>query len=307
MGRADPARGFFAGCIQQTRPPLLKAELRSPALPLSRVPIVEDAQRKMHNSVYQLGAFWVLFAVLGKMLATCSIEQALWHELDSRFVRGLRWVKKRRSKYSEYSIKLNGGSCFWVLRRVERRALCSNQLRPDNFSLLSRVSANMSYASANLNTNTSALPDAHIKATTDPDKARKERAKDKLHKAEAEGEHLWAVVQEKLFQPAVAGGLFSVEYRSDYKVIGSSVVGTLLLLGAEGSMAEAYLQTEEGQREKRRAQEEGSALYRQTRESMWVSLVAWVTSPTFTGTTLSGIAAMSLESLPEPPHCLLPK
>ncbi|PVF97486.1 hypothetical protein CPB86DRAFT_785788 [Serendipita vermifera] len=141
----------------------------------------------------------------------------------------------------------------------------------------------MSYASANLNTNTSALPDAHIKATTDPDKARKERAKEKLHHAEAEGEHLWEVVKEKLFQPAVAGGLFSVvnlgvigglgylfytqpEYRSDYRVIGSSVAGTLLLLGAEGSMAEAYLQTEEGQREKRRAQEEGSALYRQTRE-----------------------------------------
>lgn len=56
------------------------------------------------------------------------------------------------------------------------------------------------------------------------------------------------------------------EYRGDYKVIGSSVVGTLLLLGAEGSMAEAYLQTEEGQREKRRAQEEGSALYRQSKE-----------------------------------------
>jgi hypothetical protein len=61
-----------------------------------------------------------------------------------------------------------------------------------------------------LNTNSGVLPDANVKVTTDPDKARKERAKDRLHKAEAEGEHFLQVVKDKLFQPAVAGGLFSV-------------------------------------------------------------------------------------------------
>jgi hypothetical protein len=55
-------------------------------------------------------------------------------------------------------------------------------------------------------------------------------------------------------------------YRTDYKVIGGAAAGTLLLLGAEGVMAESYLQTPEGQREKQRAEDEGSALYRQTKE-----------------------------------------
>jgi hypothetical protein len=67
----------------------------------------------------------------------------------------------------------------------------------------------MSYVTSNMNTSSTVLPDASAKVT-DPDHARKERAKDKLHKAEAEGSHLWAVTKEKLFQPAVAGGLFSV-------------------------------------------------------------------------------------------------
>lgn len=56
------------------------------------------------------------------------------------------------------------------------------------------------------------------------------------------------------------------QYRNDYKVIGGSLAGVFLLLGAEGAMAESYLQTTEGQREKQRAKDEGSALYRQTRE-----------------------------------------
>jgi len=141
----------------------------------------------------------------------------------------------------------------------------------------------MSYISANVNTNSSVLPDANVHASTDPNKVRKEQAKDKLRKAEAEGSQLWATTKEKLFQPAVAGGLFSVvnigvigglgylfyttpAYRSDYKIVGGSAAGLLVLLGAEGVMAESYLQTEEGQREKQRAEEEGSALYRQTKE-----------------------------------------
>jgi hypothetical protein len=68
----------------------------------------------------------------------------------------------------------------------------------------------MAYASGNVNTNTGGLPDVNAKLTTDPDKARKERAKDRLHHYEDEGNHLWAVTKDKLFQPAVAGGLFSV-------------------------------------------------------------------------------------------------
>lgn len=68
----------------------------------------------------------------------------------------------------------------------------------------------MSYASANLNTHSSALPDVNAKVTNDPNKVRKEQAKDKIQHYEQEGSHLWAVTKDKLFQPAVAGGLFSV-------------------------------------------------------------------------------------------------
>jgi len=68
----------------------------------------------------------------------------------------------------------------------------------------------MSYISGSVNTDSAVLPEATVKVTTDPDQARKERAKEKLRKAEAEGSQLWATAKEKLFQPAVAGGLFSV-------------------------------------------------------------------------------------------------
>lgn len=55
-------------------------------------------------------------------------------------------------------------------------------------------------------------------------------------------------------------------YRSDHRIIGGAAAGSLVVLGIEGAVAESYLQTPEGQREKARAQEEGSALYRQTKE-----------------------------------------
>lgn len=69
----------------------------------------------------------------------------------------------------------------------------------------------MSYASANLNTNSAVLPDVHASVTSgDSARAREQRAKDKLHQAEAEGSQLWATAKDKFFQPAVFGGVFSV-------------------------------------------------------------------------------------------------
>ena len=66
----------------------------------------------------------------------------------------------------------------------------------------------MSYASAN--TNSAIIPNT---VSTDSSKAREQRAKDRLHKAEAEGSQLWATTKEKFFQPAVFGGVFSVGER----------------------------------------------------------------------------------------------
>lgn len=68
----------------------------------------------------------------------------------------------------------------------------------------------MSYASANVQPSHGALPDVNARITTDPDKARKERAKDHLRKAEDESVQLWDTIKDKVFQPAFAGGLLSV-------------------------------------------------------------------------------------------------
>jgi len=90
-------------------------------------------------------------------------------------------------------------------------------------------------------------------------------------------------IGDKVLQPAVAGGLIGLMnvgllgyagylfytrpgYRSDYRIIGGTVAGGLALLAAEGALTEAYLETPEGQQEKQRAQEEGAAIYRQTKE-----------------------------------------
>ncbi|CAG7854845.1 SubName: Full=Uncharacterized protein {ECO:0000313/EMBL:CCA72283.1} [Serendipita indica DSM 11827] len=123
----------------------------------------------------------------------------------------------------------------------------------------------------------------HLTASTDPDKVRKERAKDRLRKAEEEGKDFWALTKEKVLQPAVAGGLVGIlnlgvigglgylfytepQYRSDYRTIGASAAGVLVLLTAEGAYADSVLNTPDGARLRQEAEEEGSHLYRQTRE-----------------------------------------
>jgi hypothetical protein len=129
------------------------------------------------------------------------------------------------------------------------------------------------------------------------------------------------------------------QYRTDYKVLGGVAAGGLVILGIEGAVAESYLQTPEGQREKERAEQEGSKLYLQTKEivlrpgvfggilgvgtfsffrtrnihadlsfqSTLVSLVVSDTSDIRTGTSPPGTAATLLESPLELLPCLLDK
>lgn len=54
--------------------------------------------------------------------------------------------------------------------------------------------------------------------------------------------------------------------RTDARAIGTAAATAFALLGAEGALAEAYVQTDAGKKEKARAKKEGAALYRQTRE-----------------------------------------
>jgi len=56
------------------------------------------------------------------------------------------------------------------------------------------------------------------------------------------------------------------DLRSNSRVIGATAAGALLLMGAEGFVAEAYRTTEAGRREEKRAKEEGASLYKQTKE-----------------------------------------
>ena len=49
-------------------------------------------------------------------------------------------------------------------------------------------------------------------------------------------------------------------------MLGISAAGALVILGAEGVLAEAYRNTPQGREEERRAREEGAALYKHTRE-----------------------------------------
>lgn len=54
--------------------------------------------------------------------------------------------------------------------------------------------------------------------------------------------------------------------RKDAKAISATVAGALAILSAEGFAAAKYAQTPAGQAEAQRAKEEGSILYRHTRE-----------------------------------------
>jgi len=114
-------------------------------------------------------------------------------------------------------------------------------------------------------------------------RSRKEKAKEELGKAEAEGHHLYELAKQQILRPGVAGGLLGVlnlglltsasyhlytrpELRSDARVLGGTVAGALVILGAEGLLAEAYANTDAGRDEAERAKREGAAVWRHTKQ-----------------------------------------
>jgi hypothetical protein len=54
--------------------------------------------------------------------------------------------------------------------------------------------------------------------------------------------------------------------RNDAKVLGSTAIGAIVLLSAEGALANAYAKTEAGRKEASRAKLEGALLYRHAEE-----------------------------------------
>lgn len=114
-------------------------------------------------------------------------------------------------------------------------------------------------------------------------KAYKGRVKRDFDAAERRGLSLWENMKDKLLRPGVAGGLLGVvnigllgtlgyklytepHLRSDRRLLGWSATGALVVLGAEGFLAEAYRNTPEGAEEERRARAEGTAVYRHVKE-----------------------------------------
>ncbi|KAH7099283.1 hypothetical protein BKA62DRAFT_710530 [Auriculariales sp. MPI-PUGE-AT-0066] len=113
--------------------------------------------------------------------------------------------------------------------------------------------------------------------------SRKDKAKRAYGRAEHEAETLWFRAKNQLLRPGVAGGLLGLvnvgllatasysfytdpALRRDRRAIGGTVVGALVLLGAEGWLAESYAKTEAGQREAQKAREEGAYVYRRAHD-----------------------------------------
>ncbi|KAG8935404.1 hypothetical protein FRC01_000010 [Tulasnella sp. 417] len=112
---------------------------------------------------------------------------------------------------------------------------------------------------------------------------RSKEIKKKFEEAEEEGLELWAEVKERMLRPGTLGGLIGIvnvgligaagyelynkpHLRSDTRALATAGISGLILLGAEGYLAEAYRKTAAGQEEERRAREEGAALYRRTKD-----------------------------------------
>ncbi|RSH85310.1 hypothetical protein EHS25_005117 [Saitozyma podzolica] len=116
------------------------------------------------------------------------------------------------------------------------------------------------------------------------------KGKEYAKKAEKEFEEVesrlapyWEKTKDVVLRPGTLGGLMGVvnvgllgtigyfaytrkDQPWDRRIVGGAVAGTLALFGAEGYVAESYLQTPEGREEAERAKQEGSKLYLQAKE-----------------------------------------
>ncbi|KAF8493610.1 hypothetical protein JB92DRAFT_3084920 [Gautieria morchelliformis] len=125
-------------------------------------------------------------------------------------------------------------------------------------------------------------PDSEDDSQEDSE-SHKKAARKNISRVEQRSSQLWERFKEQLIRPGVAGGLIGVvnvgllgtlsyqlytqpHLRTDSRVLGGSAAGALIILGAEGALAESYRNTAQGREEERRAREEGAALYKHARE-----------------------------------------
>jgi len=93
----------------------------------------------------------------------------------------------------------------------------------------------------------------------------------------------WEKTKDVVLRPGTLGGLMGVvnvgllgtlgyfaytrrDQPWDRRIVGGAVAGTLALFGAEGYVAESYLETPEGRAEAERAKREGSHAYNRAKE-----------------------------------------
>jgi hypothetical protein len=111
------------------------------------------------------------------------------------------------------------------------------------------------------------------------------KARAEFNEAETAAARYYAKSKEVLLRPGVLGGLLGVanvgiisalsyaayqrrEFAWDRRIVAASVAGTLALFGAEGVLAERYLDTPEGRAEAERARQEGSRVWLHTKETV---------------------------------------
>jgi len=114
------------------------------------------------------------------------------------------------------------------------------------------------------------------------DKAKK-RFYDTVEDAEEEAPQLWDQAKERILRPGTLGGLVGLvnvgligafgyqlynkpHLRSDTRALATAGVSALVLLGAEGLVADAYRNTDAGRAEEKKAREEGALWYKKTKD-----------------------------------------
>jgi hypothetical protein len=112
----------------------------------------------------------------------------------------------------------------------------------------------------------------------------KRRNRGRTQEVDSKAFDLWQYIKTQVFHPGVAGGLIgianvgiiaAVSYElytrpslriNNTRALSTLGIGTLILVSAEGLVAERYSQTEAGRHEAERAKEEGIALYARTKD-----------------------------------------
>ncbi|ORX41014.1 hypothetical protein BD324DRAFT_647914 [Kockovaella imperatae] len=109
------------------------------------------------------------------------------------------------------------------------------------------------------------------------------KAGDELDHAEGAAAQYWEKTKDVVLRPGTLGGLMGVvnvgilgtlgyyaytrrDQPWDRRIVGGAVAGTLALFGAEGYVADSYLDTAEGRAEAERAKREGSRAYLRAKE-----------------------------------------